>query len=199
MKERVLALFAEKTGYPPGHARSGPRSGSRSGNRYREAGGDVCGYSRGLQHPARRQVEAARFSDAGARRPVRARPAARSRCSGACPATRGTTSRAVTRTCWEHGCCQPHPAPRADPDAASAAQPLQGDRRDARCRMPRAGHARPRRCLQGTVEATQETGSGNPAARSDRGCRYAHGLHQQLADAGPGARRVLAACSRCRA
>ena len=55
-------------------SRSGPRSRSR--HRHCEAGGNVRGHPRGVRHSARRQSEAARLPDAGARNQVCLRPAA---------------------------------------------------------------------------------------------------------------------------
>ena len=55
---------------------AGPRTRSRSrpGHRHGQTGGDVRLRARRIQHPARHESEVARFPDAGARHPVRARP-----------------------------------------------------------------------------------------------------------------------------
>ena len=53
VKERLLALVAEKTGYPLDMLDRGSGSGSRPGRRYREAGGSVRVGARHLQYPAR--------------------------------------------------------------------------------------------------------------------------------------------------
>ena len=59
------------------HAGSGSRPGSGPWRGHRQAGRDVCRHSRDLQHPARREPQAARLPDLGARDPVRVRKAAR--------------------------------------------------------------------------------------------------------------------------
>ena len=56
VKQRILALVAAKTGYPPGDARPGPGPRGRSRHRHREAGRAVRVGARGVGHPARREA-----------------------------------------------------------------------------------------------------------------------------------------------
>ena len=78
-----------------GHAGPGSRSGSRSRRRHRQAGGDVRRRPERLQHSARREPEAARLPDPGARDSVRARPAARAAAAAAARQASGRQPSAV--------------------------------------------------------------------------------------------------------
>ena len=76
---QVLAIVAEKTGYPPGHARHGPRPRGRPRCRHREAGRGVRRGARGLRDRAPGEPQAPRLPDARPRGEVcvRLRPCGR--------------------------------------------------------------------------------------------------------------------------
>ena len=76
VRERVLAIVAEKTGYPPDMLDLDLDLEADLGVDTVKQAEIFAAIRAGLRHPARRQAQAARLPDAGARDPVRARPAA---------------------------------------------------------------------------------------------------------------------------
>ncbi len=98
IKAKVLEIVAEKTGYPPEMLDLDLDLEADLGHRHRQTGGDVRGRARGLQHPTRREHEAARLSDSGARNPVRA--GAATKCgSGNAARYRSRSEKGRSRRC----------------------------------------------------------------------------------------------------
>ena len=157
IRERVLAIVAEKTGYPPDMLDARPRPRGRPRHRHREAGRDLRGHPRGLGHPARRDAQAARLPDPRPRHPLRegAPAEARGRAGGALASERL------------------RPRPRAQRLQARRPRIPLAPSKGAPRRLPRSRVAcRPPCCARPSSAASRQASSSRKAAAS-RSCRIA--------------------------
>ena len=90
-------------------------------------------------------------------------------------------------------CRQSHSAPRTGSQLASAACPLQTNRCDARIRPPRGHHAGQRRCSRRAGATATDDGCRSSPHRRRAGCGRTGQSPQELAGRGSGARSLLAA------